>query len=273
MMGAEIALCFAKADYEVVMADNTEELAKKGKDRQATVLDKSIKKGKFDEGLRDKVLNNVTATADLGLMKDCDFVVEAVFEDLDIKQNTYRKLDTICKSSCIFATNTSSISITKLASAVSEARTPRFVGTHFNSPASIMKLVEVIPAYLTADETTQYTVDILKTIDKEPVKVKDVVGFALNRLFHALTLEAGRLVEEGVCSVEDVDKICKFGLGHPMGIFQLIDATSLDLNIQVDQIMFEAYGDRFRPSPLTQRLVDAGRLGTKIGKGYYDYNK
>jgi 3-hydroxybutyryl-CoA dehydrogenase len=271
MMGAEIALCFAKADMSVIMADNTEDLAAKGKEKQATVLDKSIKKGKFDASLRDKVLGNVTTTADLGLMKDCDFVVEAVFEDLDIKQNIYKKLDAACKPSCIIASNTSSISITKLASAVSEQRTPKFIGTHFNSPASVMKLVEVIPAYLTDDATVQYTMDILKEIDKEPVKVKDVVGFALNRIFHVITLEAGRLVEEGVCSVEDVDKVCVYGLGWPMGIFRLIDATSLDLNIQVDKIMFEAYGDRFRPSPLTQRLVDAGRLGQKVGKGYYDY--
>jgi 3-hydroxybutyryl-CoA dehydrogenase len=273
MMGAEIALCFAKADCKVIMSDNTEELAAKGKERQASVLDKSIKKGKFDGALRDKVLDNVTTTSDIGLMRDCDFVVEAVFEDLDIKQNIYKKLDAACKPSCIIASNTSSISITKLASAVSDERTPRFIGTHFNSPASVMKLVEVIPAYLTDEATVQYTMDILKAIDKEPVKVKDVVGFALNRIFHVITLEAGRLVEEGVCSVEDVDKICVHGLGWPMGIFRLIDATSLDLNIQVDKIMFDAYGDRFRPSPLTQRLVDAGRLGAKVGKGYYDYGK
>jgi 3-hydroxybutyryl-CoA dehydrogenase len=273
MMGAEIALCFAKAGMNVIMADNTEEFAAKGKERQASVLDKSIEKGRFDGALRDKVLGNVSTTADLGLMKDRDFVVEAVFEDLDIKQGIYKKLDAICKPSCIIASNTSSISITKLAAAVSDERTRKFIGTHFNSPASVMKLVEVIPAYLTDDETVRFTMDILKEIDKEPVKIKDVVGFALNRIFHVITLEAGRLVEEGVCSVEDVDKICVYGLGWPMGIFKLIDATGLDLNMQVDKIMFEAYGDRFRPSPLTQRLVDAGRLGAKVGKGYYDYSK
>lgn len=273
MMGAEIALCFAKAGCEVVLADSTEELAAKGKERQAVVLDKSIKKGKFDGALRDKVLGNVTTTADLALMKDCDFIVEAVFEDLEVKQNTYRKLDAVVKPDCIIASNTSTFPITKLASAVSKERLPKFVGTHFNSPASIMKLVEVIPAYLTSEETTQATIDILYKIEKEPVRVKDVVGFALNRIFHVITLEAGRLVEEGVCSVEDVDKVCIYGLGWPMGIFKLIDATGLDLNMQVDQILFDAYGDRFRPSPLTQRLVDAGRLGRKVGAGYYDYGK
>jgi 3-hydroxybutyryl-CoA dehydrogenase len=273
MMGAEIALCFAKADCKVIMSDNTEELAAKGKERQASVLDKSIKKGKFDGALRDRVLDNVTATADIGLMKDCDFIVEAVFEDLDVKQGIYKKLDAVCKPSCIIASNTSSISITKLASAVSDARMPKFIGTHFNSPASIMKLVEVIPAVLTDEATVQYTMDILKEIDKEPVKVKDVVGFALNRIFHAATLEASRLVEEGVCSVEDVDKICIYGLGWPVGVFKLIDLVGLDLIMQVDKIIFEAYGERFRPNPLTQRLIDAGRIGTKAGKGYYDYGE
>jgi 3-hydroxybutyryl-CoA dehydrogenase len=273
MMGAEIALCFAKANYDVFLADSTEDLAAKGKDKQAVVLDKSIKKGKFDAALRDKVLGNVTTTADLGLMKDCDFIVEAVFENLEVKQDIYRKLDAVVKPSCIIASNTSTYSITKLASAVSGERAPKFIGTHFNSPASVMKLVEVIPALLTDEETTQATIDILKAIDKEPVKVKDVVGFALNRIFHAITLESARLVEEGVCSVEDVDKVCIYGLGWPMGIFKLIDATSLDLNMAVDTILFEAYGDRYRPSPLTQRLVDAGRLGAKVGKGYYDYDK
>jgi 3-hydroxybutyryl-CoA dehydrogenase len=273
MMGAEIALCFAKANYETILADSSEELAAKGKEKQAVVLDKSIKKGRFDGALRDKVLGNVTTTADLGLMKDCDFIVEAVFENLEVKHGIYKKLDPIVKPSCIIASNTSTYPITKLASAVSGERVPRFVGTHFNSPASVMKLVEVIPGYLTSEETAQATIDVLKTIDKEPVRVKDVVGFALNRIFHVITLEAGRLVEEGVCSVEDVDKVCVYGLGWPMGIFKLIDATSLDLNMQVDQILFDAYGDRFRPSPLTQRLVDAGRLGQKVGAGYYDYNK
>jgi 3-hydroxybutyryl-CoA dehydrogenase len=271
MMGAEIALCFAKADLSVIMADSTEEFAAKGKERQASVLDKSIKKGKFDAALRDKVLDNVVTTSDIGLMKDCDFIVEAVFEDLDIKQNVYRELDAVCKPDCIIASNTSTFPITKLASAVSGERLPKFIGTHFNSPASVMKLVEVIPAYLTSEETTQTTIDILKEIDKEPVKVKDVVGFALNRIFHMLTLESTRLVEEGVCTAEDLDKVCLYGLGWPMGPFRLIDAISLDLMMKGEQLLFDAYGDRFRPSPLTQRLIDAKRLGQKVGAGYYDY--
>ncbi|HWQ80298.1 MAG TPA: 3-hydroxyacyl-CoA dehydrogenase family protein [Anaerovoracaceae bacterium] len=271
MMGAEIALCFARAGYEVVMADITEEIAAKGKEKQVGILDKSIAKGKFDAAKKDEVLNKVTATADYNKMADCDFIVEAVLEVLEVKHDTYAKLDAVCKPGCIFASNTSSISITKLASAVSGERVGKFIGTHFNSPASIMKLVEVIPALLTSEETIAATMEVLYSIEKEPVKVKDVVGFALNRLFHVFCMEACRLIEEEVCSIEDVDKICVYGLGHPAGVFRLLDMMGHDLNIKVDKIMFDAYGERFRPSQYMQKLVDAGHLGKKTGQGFYKY--
>ncbi|MCQ4638302.1 3-hydroxyacyl-CoA dehydrogenase family protein [Anaerovorax odorimutans] len=273
MMGAEIALCFAQAGIETVLSDTSREIAEKGKEKQTAILDKSIKKGKMDEAAKEASLAKVTPTGDLSDMADCDFIVEAVLENLEIKQGIYRQLDEICKESTILASNTSSISITKLASAVGEKRKGKFIGTHFNSPASVMKLVEVIPALLTDNETVDITTQLLQDIDKEPVKVKDVVGFGLNRLFHCFYLEACRLVEEGVCTPEDVDKICKYGLGHPMGIFALLDITGHDLNQSVDQILFEGYGERFRPSPVIQRLVDSGRLGRKTGAGFYDYSK
>lgn len=273
MMGAEIALCFARAGIETVLSDTSREIAEKGKEKQAAVLDKSIKKGKIDEAAKAAALEKVTPTGDLSDMADCDFIIEAVLENLEIKQGIYKQLDGICKESTIIASNTSSISITKLASAVGEKRKGNFIGTHFNSPASVMKLVEIIPALLTDDNTVEVTKELLLRIEKEPVKVKDVVGFGLNRLFHCFYLEACRLVEEGVCTPEDVDKICKYGLGHPMGIFALLDITGHDLNQSVDQILFEGYGERFRPSPVIQRLVDSGRLGRKSGAGFYDYKK
>ena len=273
MMGAEIALCFAREGLETILSDTSLEIAEKGKEKQAAVLDKSIKKGKIDEAAKEKALANVKPTGDLKDMADCDIIIEAVLENLEIKQGIFRQLDEICKESTILASNTSSISITKLAAAVGEARKPKFIGTHFNSPASVMKLVEVIPALLTEEGTVETVTELLGIIGKEPVRVKDVVGFGLNRLFHCFYLEACRLVEEGVCSPEDVDKICKYGLGHPMGICALLDITGHDLNQSVDQILFEAYGERFRPSPVIQRMVDSGRLGRKTGAGFYEYDK
>lgn len=273
MMGAEIALCFARAGMETILSDVSLEVAQKGKEKQAAVLDKSIKKGKLDAALKQEILSKVTPTGDINDMADCDIIIEAVLENLKIKQDIFRELDGICKESTILASNTSSISITKLAAAVGDKRKAQFVGTHFNSPASVMKLVEVIPALLTEDETVEKTIALLNDIEKVPVKVKDVVGFGLNRLFHCFYLEACRLIEEGVCTPEDVDKICKYGLGHPMGICSLLDITSHDLNQSVDQILFEAYGERFRPSPVIQRMVDSGRLGRKTGAGFFEYDK
>ncbi|MBK5253958.1 MAG: 3-hydroxyacyl-CoA dehydrogenase family protein [Peptostreptococcaceae bacterium] len=273
MMGAEIALCFARAGYHTVLSDMTQEIAEGGKLKQEAVLDKGIKKGKITKEDKEATLANVYPTCDINEMSDCDFIVEAVLEVFDIKKSIYESLDKVCKESTIIASNTSSISISKLASSVSEERKDKFVGTHFNSPASVMKLVEVVPGLLTSDETVTQVIELLEAVDKVAVRVKDVVGFGLNRLFHVMYLEACRLVEEGVCTPEDVDKICKYGLGHPMGIFALLDITGHDLNQNVDEILFEAYGERFRPSPQITRLVDSGRLGRKTGAGFYDYNK
>lgn len=272
MMGAEIALCFARADFQTVLNDIKMEFAENGKKKQEAVLDKGIKKGKITEADKKRTLDNVFPTDKQEDLADCDLIIEAALEDLDIKTGIFTNLDKLCKQETIFASNTSSISITKLAASVGDERKGRFLGMHFNSPASVMKLVEVIPALLTDKAIVDEIVDLLESIEKEPVRVKDVVGFGLNRIFHCMYAEAMRLIEEGVCTPEDVDKICKFGLGHPMGICALLDITGHDLNLAVDQIMFDAYGERFRPSPQIQRLVDSGRLGRKTGAGFYDYN-
>lgn len=273
MMGAEIALCFARCGIDVILADIKQEFADNGKKKQAAVLDKQVAKGRITLEEKEAALSHVTPTVDLTLMAECDFIVEAVLEKLDVKADTFRKLDAICKPETILASNTSSISITKLAASVSKERAANFIGTHFNSPASIMKLVEVIPGLLTSEETAVQVTEMLSALGKEPVRVKDVTGFALNRLFHVFYGEAMRLIEEGVISPEDIDKVCLYGLGHPVGICKLLDQTGHDLNVSVDQILFDAYGERFRPSPVLQRMVDAGKLGRKSGEGFYKYEK
>lgn len=273
MMGAEIALCFARAGYDTVLNDIKMEFAENGKKKQEAILDKNLKKGRISKEEKAAALDHVMPTERQEDLADCDLIIEAALEDLAVKTGIFKSLDQICKAETIFASNTSSISITKLAASVSGERKGRFLGTHFNSPASVMKLVEVIPALLTDAAVVDEIVELLSSIEKEPVRVKDVVGFGLNRIFHCMYGEAMRLIEEGVCTPEDVDKICKYGLGHPMGICALLDITGHDLNLAVDQIMFEAYGERFRPSPQIQRLVDAGRLGRKSGAGFYDYDK
>lgn len=273
MMGAEIALAFAMEGFDTILNSRKQENADKGVAKMDKALSKKVAKGKMTEEKKAEILGNVTATADFNALADCDFVVEAVLEDVELKKSIFQKLDDLCKPEAILASNTSSISISKLASAVKEERKPKFIGAHFNSPASVMKLVEVVPGLLTAEETVEEVIDALNRAAKEPVKVKDVVGFGLNRIFHCMYLEAMRLIEEGVCSPEDVDKICKYGLGHPMGICSLLDILSHDLNQSVDEILFAEYGDRFRPSPVIRRMVDSGRLGRKTGAGFFEYDK
>lgn len=271
MMGAEIALCFTKAGFPTVLNDIKMEFAENGVKKQEAVMTKSVAKGKMTEEEKAAALALIKPTDKYEDLADCDLIIEAALENLEIKLGIFKTLDGICKKETIFTSNTSSISITKLASAVGPERKGRFLGTHFNSPASVMKLVEVIPAMLSDKERVDEVYELLASIGKEPVRVKDVVGFGLNRIFHCMYAEAMRLIEEGVCTPEDVDKICKYGLGHPMGICALLDITGHDLNLAVDQIMFEAYGERFRPSPQIQRLVDSGRLGRKTGAGFYEY--
>ncbi|HDG97505.1 MAG TPA: 3-hydroxyacyl-CoA dehydrogenase family protein, partial [Desulfobacterales bacterium] len=173
----------------------------------------------------------------------------------------------------VLATNTSSIPITLLATTVGAERIARFVGAHFFSPASVMKLVEVIPGLETSEETVSFMMEICLKIGKTPVRVKDVTGFAVNRLLHAMWTEAHRLVEEGVATPEDIDTACKLGLGHPIGPFALMDLTSNDLNLKVGEILFDAYGERFKPRPILRQKVYANHLGRKTGRGWYKYGK
>jgi len=273
MMGADIALCFAMSGYDVAMKDEPLALAQKGKDRLRGVLDKAIQKGKFQAEEKDPTISRITPTDQYGAFRDMDLVMEAVFEDLETKREAFAQLDSVCKPDCVFATNTSSIPITLLATSVKSERIGRFLGAHFFSPASVMKLVEVIPGLETKDETVNSMMDWCRKIGKNPIKVKDVTGFAVNRILHAMWIEANRLVEEGVASPEDIDTACKLGLGHPIGPYALMDLTSNDLNLKVQQILYEAYGERFIPRPILRQKVNANHLGRKTGRGWFKYKK
>ena len=270
LMGAEIALVFALAGHNVVLADTGEPALAAALDRLARVLDRGIPRGFFKEEEKPLALARITTTVALDPFATCDFVTEAVFEDEAVKAETYRRLDAVCQPQCIFASNTSTIPISTLASHVGEARRPNFIGTHYFSPASRMKLVEVIPAFDTSPETVETAMRLMREADKTPIRVKDVAGFAVNRMLLAFMNEAVRLVDEGVATAEDIDTACKLGLGHPMGPLELMDATTSKLCLQASEILFEAYGERFRPPALLKQRVRAGLVGGRGKPGWRD---
>lgn len=273
LMGAEIALVFALAGKDVLLSDVSDEALERARGNLVKVLDKGIQRHFYTEEQKTDALHRLTTTTDLGRYADRDMVIEAVFEDEKVKAETFRKLDGICGAGCILASNTSSISISGLASNVGAARRPSFLGTHFFSPVSRMKLVEVIPGLDTADDVVEATMAVCREAGKTPIRVKDVVGFAVNRVLHAFIVEACRLVEEGVARPEDIDLACKLGLGHPIGPFELMDATQNSLSLQVQNILREAYGERFHPRPLLKQMVQAGYNGKRAGRGWYRYDK
>ena len=267
-MGAEIALVFALAGHEVVLSDRSDDILNAALDRLARVFDRGIPRGFFKEEDRPLALARIATTVALDPFAACDFVTEAVFEDEAVKAETYKRLDAICRPGCIFASNTSTIPISTLASHVGEARRPYFIGTHYFSPASRMKLVEVIPAFDTAPATVETALRLCREADKVPIPVKDVAGFAVNRVLLAFMNEAVRLVDEGVVTAEDLDTACRLGLGHPMGPFELMDATTSKLCLQASEILFEAYGERFRPPALLKQRVRAGLVGGRGQRGW-----
>ena len=273
MMGSEIALVMALAGKSVLLSDRDRALLDRASAKLDGVLDKGIARGFYSADDKARALANLRTTLDIGDFAPCDMVIEAVFEDEEVKAGVFATLDGILAPECLIASNTSSISITVLSSYVGEARRRFFLGTHFFSPVSRMKLVEVIPGLETADETIAAVAAVCEEAGKTPVPIKDVVGFAVNRLIHIFWIEAIRLVEEGVATPEDIDTACKLGMGLPVGPFRLMDAVTNNLTLDVQEILHEAYGPRFMPRPLLKQMVKAGYNGRSTGKGWYRYDE
>ena len=268
LMGAEIALVFALGGNEVVLNDRDAAALDRGAARIATVLRKGVERGSYTPEQADAALARIRTTADLADFADCGIVTEAVFEAITVKTEVLQALDKTCAAQCVIATNTSTIPISTLAGVLASERRHRIIGTHYFSPVSRMPLVEVIPGFDTDSTVVDTVADLMRGIDKTPIVIKDVAGFAVNRMLHAMMIEAVRLVEEGVASPEDLDTACRLGLGHPIGPFTLMDVVSSDLCLQVQTILHEAYGERFRPPSLLKQRVAAGLGGGRGKRGW-----
>lgn len=268
LMGAEIALVFALAGHEVRLHDRDEAALGRALDRLRGLMEKGVPRGFYTEDQIAPTLSRISPITDLKALSDRAIVTEAVFESETVKTELLATLDGILSADCLIASNTSTIPISTLARALPAERRSRFIGTHYFSPVSRMKLVEVIPAFETSEPTVDRTLALMAEIGKTPVRVKDVAGFAVNRMLHMFMIEAIKLVEEGVATPEDLDTACRLGLGHPIGPFALMDAVTSSLSLQAQEIMQEAYGERFRPPALLKQRVRAGYVGGKGRPGW-----
>lgn len=270
VMGLDIAQVFAAAGKSATVRDISGEIVQKAAAKLEKGLQKRVEKGKLAEADKAALLSRVSFTTDLEGAQDADLVVEAIVERADVKKQVFAALDALCKPECIFATNTSSISITEIASATKRA--DRFVGMHFFNPATVMKLVEVIRGAQTSDETFEAVRALSVEIGKEPVEVKEAPGFVVNRLLIPMINEACCLVESGVATPEAIDAAMKLGANHPMGPLALGDLVGLDVCLFIMDSLYEETRDpKFRASGLLRKMVRAGLLGRKTGKGFYAY--
>ncbi|MBI2776294.1 MAG: 3-hydroxybutyryl-CoA dehydrogenase [Chloroflexi bacterium] len=272
LMGHGIGQVHAAIGKQVTLYEPDLARARAGRDRIAGNLDRAVAKGKLDGTTRDQILGRVTATSDMSDVRDADLVVEAVFEDLEVKQALWRELDALALASTIFASNTSSISIDRLASAVSPARRERFVGMHFFSPVPVMPLVELIRGAATTDATEAAIRELTDDLGKQLIVSADRPGFIVNRILMPLLAEAMRAYEEGTGTADDIDTGAKVGLNHPMGPLELADFIGLDVCLNVMKVLHEGIGgEHFRPPKALEDLVAAGHLGQKTGRGFHSY--
>jgi 3-hydroxybutyryl-CoA dehydrogenase len=272
LMGSGIAEISAKAGFETWVREVSDEFLEKGKKSIAKSLDKAVEKGKLEASARDAANANLKFTTDLVALKDCDIIIEAVTEDLKLKNEMFATLDGVCPKHAIFASNTSSLTIADMAAATS--RPDRVLGLHFFNPVPVMKLVEVVRTIATSDDAYQTAFAFAKKIGKEPVEAKDTSGFIVNRLLVPYMLDAIRCLEQGLATIEDIDKSMQLGTGYPMGPFVLCDFVGIDTLYKISEIMFEEFREaRFAPPPLLKRMVTMGYYGRKSKKGFYDYTR
>lgn len=271
-MGSGIAQVTAAAGYQIIAREEKEELLQKGIKGIERLLDKAIEKGKATAEDKSKVLGNIKTTTKLEDLADCDLVIEAVTENLEVKIPIFRALDKICKPAAIFASNTSSLSITDMA--VETSRRSQFVGLHFFNPVPVMKLVEVVRTVITDDQSFADAVAFAESVGKTVVRAKDSCGFVVNLLLVPYLIDAIRWYEAGLATKEDIDNGMKLGCAHPMGPLELTDFIGLDTIMYIGDIMFEEFREpRYASPPLLKRMVKAGYLGRKSGRGFYDYGK
>jgi len=269
IMGSGIAQVAAMSGFQVIIRDLSDGFLNNGRSKIENSLQRLVKKEKINGNQAKKIMDDIKWTTEMSELSGVEVLIEAVPEDVEIKQSMYQTMEKVLAKDAIIASNTSSISISLLGSAISNPE--RFIGMHWFNPPAMMKLVEIVKGVQTSEETVNTILELSKTMGKETIVCRDSQGFVTTRLLVAFRLECYRVYEEGIASKEDIDKACRLAFGHPMGQFELADFSGLDIEVEIAKGLTEVFGDRFRPSQLLLNLVRAGRLGRKSNHGWYDY--